>query len=64
MSWEIQHSKLVVHSDGHKIELKSGTWAEPYDITPQFVKGTSALDSVRLIREGLAFAKAELHVSV
>ena len=64
MSWTLQHPKLVTHKAGHKIELKAGTWLQPYDISPQFVKGTPAVETVRLIREALEFAKDEMSIHV
>lgn len=56
--WEMQSRRLVVHRDGHQIELKSGSWAEPFEIHPKIVRGTASLESVRLIREGMEFAEA------
>ncbi|WP_096085907.1 hypothetical protein [Agaribacterium haliotis] len=63
MSWEMRHPKLVVHRDGHEIELKAGTWAEPYEISPKIHRGTKAIESVRLIREGMNYARREMQVT-
>lgn len=59
MDWRFSSEKVITHVGGHKIELKSGSWKEPFDIHPAIKKGTSAIEVARLIREGLAFAEAE-----
>ncbi|WP_370978485.1 hypothetical protein [Agaribacterium sp. ZY112] len=56
MSWTFRKAKLLVHSDGHQIELKAGTWAEPFDIQPKIARGTPAVETARLIREGMSYA--------
>ena len=56
MEWRQISNRVVAHTDGHKIELKAGTWSEPFDVHPMIKKGTSSIEAARLIREGLAFA--------
>lgn len=56
MDWRTEGKSTVCHRDGHRIELKAGSWEEPFDLHPTINKGTSAIDSARLIREGVAFA--------
>jgi len=56
MEWSRTSSKVITHRDGHRIELKLGSWAEPFDIQPVIKKGTPPMESVKLIREGMAFA--------
>lgn len=56
MEWQLSSSKVIVHDQGHSIELKSGSWQEPFDIHPRIKKGTPSIQAARLIREGLAFA--------
>lgn len=58
MTWKQHSAKLITHIDGHSIELVSGSWAEPYEISPKIIKGTESMTSVRLIREGMDFALA------
>lgn len=56
MEWQFKSSRVLIHRDGHTIELKAGSWREPFDIQPVINKGTSSSEVARLIREGLAFA--------
>ena len=56
MKWKMVSRNIVVHEDGHKIELKSGSWRAPMEIHPKIVRGTSAVEFAKLIREGLDFA--------
>ena len=56
MEWRLVSNRMVVHRDGHRIELKAGSWKEPFDIHPMIKKGTGTIESARLIREGISFA--------
>lgn len=58
MKWKLSSKKLIVHEDGHSIELKSGSWRSPMDIHPKFARNTSPLEIAQLIREGVEFAYA------
>jgi hypothetical protein len=56
MKWKLESKNLIVHVDGHSIELKAGSWRAPMDIHPKIVRGTPAVEVAQLIREGLSFA--------
>lgn len=56
MSWQWLDSRTIRHSDGHTIELKSGSWKIPMDIEPRFASMLDGIAGVRLIRTGLEFA--------
>lgn len=58
MPWTWLDKHIIRHSDGHRIELKGGTWREPMDIDPSFSSNMNNLETVRLIRTGLQFASS------
>lgn len=62
MNWKVKTKNLVIHRDGHSIELKAGSWRDPYEIHPKIVKGTPALETVKLIREGIEYATKNVRV--
>lgn len=56
MPWQWLDQRTIRHTDGHTIELKSGSWKTPMDIDPRFASILDGITSVRLIRAGLEFA--------
>ena len=56
MKWKLESKYLITHEDGHSIELKAGSWRSPMDVHPKIAKGTPAVKTAQLIREGLDFA--------
>lgn len=60
--WQYIDRKTIAHTDGHRIELRSGNWYEPEEVLPKFMEDTSAVTSAKLIREGLAFAESNHYV--
>ncbi len=60
MNWQFAGAAILIHSStGFCIELLSGSWSEPENITPSAPEGMSFLKQAELLREGLNYA--ELH---
>ena len=60
MSWRFESDTLIQHEKGHTLSLRGGTWGKPTDILPRYNGTITSKESVRLIREGLAFAEKHL----
>lgn len=55
--WEfIKHEELK-HIDGHTLLLVSGSWQYPLEVTPVIVTEMPAVETSRLIRSGMNFAR-------
>jgi len=57
MTWHYINSKKIAHCTGTSIKLLRGTWERPEGIDPRCYANLTAIESAKVVREGLAFAK-------
>lgn len=57
MTWLYADERTIVHTSGFSITLLQGTWRDPYGINPRESSPLSDSEMVKLIRDGLSFAK-------